>query len=444
MSTSQSLDSSQANNSSIGEAAAAAEQVPRDEALRELYSAVELLPADRKAAFVKARQVCPHLVDAESDGMLFLRNERFNYWKAAESLAAYWEERRNIFGEDRWTLALTQTGNGALSQDDIFSIHSGMLAILPKTNKGQSVLLVDRARALAQATSISKIRAAFYILSKLCRADYAQTKGILCFSMLVTPRVSSLDHRYVNRALKMAKVFPIKIHLHILNSPPKTKKNILAEQVLTAGLAFASAYFGRFQVITEKTGHDILRNLKSLGLQSNGIPTALGGRWKYESFMKWCREETCREYASTKQQQQQRQRHPSNDSSGGDESSGHTDTNHNDGEEKLRKAESKRDRIRRLNVIHSRQKRERRKAEQMEMQSNYETLLKQHHLLVTENIHLENLWSQAQALVEHYSSSVHETKAAAAPYASKGTHKESQSTDMQNLIASVLQQSKSG
>lgn len=184
------------------------DEPPREDALRDLYSALEMLPAEQTSALQQARKICPELVKTESDGMLFLRHEKFNYWKAAESLANYWKERRSLFGEDRAFLPLTQTGRGALTENDALSVQSGMFVMLPKTSTGQCVVLSDRSRALASATIESKMRSIWYILDKVTHEAYAQTRGVLVFSLLVAPKVASLDRIYVNRMASCHFSFP--------------------------------------------------------------------------------------------------------------------------------------------------------------------------------------------------------------------------------------------
>eukprot|EP00977_Amphora_coffeiformis_P028043 scaffold34685_cov183-Amphora_coffeaeformis.AAC.23 len=380
-------------------------EATREDSLRELFQAVECLPAEKTAAFWEACDICPDIVDSESDGMLFLRFENFNIWKAAEGIAEYWNTRRRLFG-DRAHLPLTQTGKGALTQNDALSVQSGTVAILPKTNDGQSVVVADRGRSLLQATEESKLRAAFYILSILSHKEHAQTKGILVLSMLVTPRVARLDHSFVTKAIKICKCFPMTLHLHLLNSFPKTQtaRSIVAHQVFAAGMAFASLYFGHFQIITETTGHDILRKLRSMGLQTNGIPVALGGEWTYEKFNKWCREQIGRE------QLRDHSNLPVVAAVSAAAAAATTTSTFATGSPSVRvktedvsmENEKKRDRIRRLNVIHSRQKRERRKAEQAQLQSQYEVLLKKQHELQAESRKLEALLRKAHELVKEY------------------------------------------
>lgn len=355
----------------------------REEGLADLFAALKLLPENRTSAFWRAQKECPDLVDRESDGMLFLRNDNFNYWKAAERLAIYWEERRNVFGH-RWTLPIIQTGKGALTPTDVLSLHSGVFAILPKSNTGQSVMFVDRARALANATVESKVRAAFYVLSILSRQEHAQSKGILVFSLLVNRRLVGLDHSYVNRILKIIQIFPLKIRLSILNCPPRGRQ-VVAHQIFTAGLAFAGAYFGTFDLITDESStNGVLSRLNEVGLQPSGIPTTVGGNWKYGNFHRWCREQIAREQvvapAPTKK---------SALSAGAtvqQESRGNT-------------VDRKRERVRNLNAIHSRQKRERRKAEEVQLQEEYEKLVAVHRKLLDEKRVLEHWWMKAQEAV---------------------------------------------
>lgn len=171
-------------------------------AVEELMHAVSLIPAAKKAAFLRAMREVPALVEAESNPIWFLKLDNFNHWKAAERLVQHWSEREALFGE-RVHLPLTQTGNGALTTDDVMSLHTGSYSVLPKTPSGQSVFFVDRGRALANATPEARLRAAFYVLASLSKEENSQSDGILALSLLVSPRVAGLDHGYAHRIYRL-------------------------------------------------------------------------------------------------------------------------------------------------------------------------------------------------------------------------------------------------
>lgn len=352
---------------------------PEDKrAVEELMHAVSLIPAAKKASFLRAMREAPALVESESNPLWFLKLDNYNYWKAAERLVQHWSEREALF-RDRVHLPLTQTGNGALTPDDVMSLHTGTYAILPKSPSGQSVFFIDRGRALANATPESRLRAAFYVLAFLAKEANVQNEGIIALSLLVSPRVQGLDHGYAHRIYRMMNTFPIKINLHLLNCLPKTGKHVLVQQVMTAGFAFASMYFGGFQVFTEKSGPDMLSRLTELGLAGEGVPVSVGGTWTYENFTRWCRERTTEEQTLDHLHRNRTENPPA--ASAQDE-------------------ESKRERMRTLNVIHSRQKRERRKAEQRELKDECEKLQSENRLLKEDNKKLEALLTSAQQVEE--------------------------------------------
>lgn len=158
---------------------------------------------------------------------------------------------------------------------------------------------------------------------------------------------------------------------------------------MTAGFAFASMYFGGFQVFTERSGTDMLARLTELGLTAEGVPVSVGGTWTYENFTRWCRERTTEEQALD-HMHRRRTDQPAADSS--------------------QDEESKRERMRTLNVIHSRQKRERRKAEQRELKEECEKLQGENRRLKEDNKKLEALLTSAQQVEEAVKDGrVHET-----------------------------------
>ena len=341
----------------------------------ELQKALQLLPLPKKAALQRAK---PELVESESNPLWFVQMENYNYYKAAERLAEHWKEREALFGE-RASLPLLQTDTGALTTDDVLSLHTGTYSILPPAASGQDVLFIDRSRALANATPETKLRAAFYVLAHLARNPKSRNQGILVFSLLISPRVTPLNQDFTHRTYHLMNTFPIKIHLHLLHCLPKNGKHSLVQQVMTAGFAYASMHFGGFQVFTEKSAADMLARLVELGLQPANVPVSVGGAWPYENFTKWCREKATQEQAAGQLQILRGCETPVWPS--------------------VRDEDARRERVKILNVIHSRQKRERRKAEQRNLNQEHDKLRRENQVLKEENRKLEALLASAQQIV---------------------------------------------
>lgn len=153
-----------------------------DESLVGLYEAIEMLPMQQKKEYMEALKQAPNLVQTESDPIMFLRCENFNYevrvfiyayvvhpastkispthtmkhmiyfrsQAAAARLVYYWKIRRKFFGEHRAYLPMTLSG--ALAEDRSL-FETGFLAIHPKDARGRNVLFIDRIRAVPPLAS---------------------------------------------------------------------------------------------------------------------------------------------------------------------------------------------------------------------------------------------------------------------------------------------------
>jgi hypothetical protein len=131
------------------------------ESLCQSVFALALQEADN-AAFVEALNKVPDFVTLESDPLLFIRFAGGNHAAAAKRLVDYWRSRQSTFG-DSFLRPLDLSGKGALSQDDVDTLQTGFIKILPddwcgrKVSKKQDGLLNSRIRhpssSLASLTS---------------------------------------------------------------------------------------------------------------------------------------------------------------------------------------------------------------------------------------------------------------------------------------------------
>ena len=203
----------------------------------ELLNAIALIPQNKKRSFLKAEQNCTNCIWFDLGPMRFLEYCNFNYWEAAQALVSYWEKREELFGE-RAFLPLTQTGNGALTTEDVMTLHTGKFALLPKTPKGEEVMFVDRNRVLPTSTTESKLRALFYMIQQLTKGSVSQTLGCHLIVLLVTPRSSQLDTPFVRGALQIINSFPTKIHMHYLTCYPKFGMTSVIQTVVTTAISY--------------------------------------------------------------------------------------------------------------------------------------------------------------------------------------------------------------
>ena len=109
--------------------------------IAQLQQALETTDDDDKQAFLRAQQECPEYVNSEMFLLPFLRCELFNAILAAKRIVLYWEEKLDLFGEERAFGPLTLN---SLQESDLRVIQGGGVSILPRDLHGRAVIHVDR------------------------------------------------------------------------------------------------------------------------------------------------------------------------------------------------------------------------------------------------------------------------------------------------------------
>jgi hypothetical protein len=97
-----------------------------------------------KREYLRAIELAPELVRTESDPLRFLRCENYDAWAAALRLTKYWKMRCKIFG-DRAFLPMTQTGEGAMTNQDVERLREGAMRLVDPDKMGRAVIYMRRA-----------------------------------------------------------------------------------------------------------------------------------------------------------------------------------------------------------------------------------------------------------------------------------------------------------
>eukprot|EP00523_Entomoneis_sp_CCMP467_P005925 CAMPEP_0168733240 /NCGR_PEP_ID=MMETSP0724-20121128/8191_1 /TAXON_ID=265536 /ORGANISM="Amphiprora sp., Strain CCMP467" /LENGTH=883 /DNA_ID=CAMNT_0008780297 /DNA_START=40 /DNA_END=2691 /DNA_ORIENTATION=- len=452
-----------------------------DEAIR--VGAVQ--PVDQTQAYRQAQRRCPQLIRDESDPLLFVRRCSYNVVAAAHRLCRYWTERLQAFGPDRAFLPLDLTGDGALNETDILSLHAGFPALLlppavgttrvasrsrsadqdatngtptTTTRQPRQVIFCDRRKFIPSATAENRLRASFYIHKVLNEDDAhnAQTDGVLCFVLLITPRFGQLDKAFVQKAVHHANhIFPTKIHWHFLNYLPLPKagkassvesiqhwvlKKVVAapppmsrcdtgggggsRDATAASLGAVAARNGTPEdseasvtVHMETRPGEILETLRQMGLPDSGIPLCLGGHWKFEEFFRWCQQREGLERRQRRQEEGSQQQQPSSSSSAAPpppaSSSLHNSSKAAAAAKAPLTAEEKLHKKRLADVIHSRRKRERKRQELQNLQEESASRKVENEKLRVEHARLQGLVAEAQDYIAKLPGAVKAVKATA-------------------------------
>jgi hypothetical protein len=360
--------------------------ISETEALRQaarmaVDEALLMLPFSFKAAYLEALHVAPRLVESESNAMRFVRVEQYDSRAAARRLANYWSLRKELF-EEKAFLPMTQSGYGALTKEDVVVLSCGEVALVPNDDQGRSVVASDRNRMLGRIEDrhLARLRIIFYLLSTLSENESNQKEGVVWLDVLVSPRLTDVSQADTEKTVQVMNAMPCRIKAaHLIMCPPKTGKQRAVELSLAIN-AMQAGLGKRVIVHTGGSASEIVAKLQPFGLVEGNLPPVMGGSWKYEEFARWQRQRTQLENSAVRLVGM-----PARDS---------WDTT-------SPSVTDKKERKRMLNVIHSRQKRERRRAEAGHLQQQCKSLEEQNDLMKQENTRLQELLDRALALVSH-------------------------------------------
>lgn len=255
------------------------------EALAALEVALSLIPEHEKSDYLKALEVAPDLIFRESDPIKFLRFAGFNPPAAALALIRYWKGRREAFGDDAF-LPLTLTGNGALNENVLDMIRSGV-SITPICDKsGRSVLFYDTSRRIFEDFGL-RHRYVFYVHQYLMENELSQTEGYV----LVTLGDLTFDVVNYKTLSKITNTFPVKLKAwHLLGYVPNQRSQREISSPLRKFLVESYCRLHRGHSVHV---HDICsrdgsaKALATHNIDRSMIPMALGGDWSYWQVQEW-------------------------------------------------------------------------------------------------------------------------------------------------------------
>lgn len=355
------------------------------DATKLFQDALELIPDKEKAAYLEAMKRCPKLVAQESSPTRFLRFDNWNPWSAARRHVDYWEQRHDIF-QERAFLPMIQTGEGALTQDDVKLLDSGFGMLLPPDQHGRLVLCHDRAR-LTSAEFLDpdkRLRCFFYLLHVASENQDAQTKGIVLLTVYgAKSRATSFDERTLTQTISLFKKESIPLRVKAFHLVMMSKRPIL-EPVIPITLDTLMQqwpYLRQRTIVHNKVAvTKLLQDLEKYGLGPESLPKVpVGGSWTFGCLKSWRDDRLLHEKRI--------------------QAASLTSAALSEAVDKLQDEEETRKR-RQADAVYARRKRTRQKIEMEVMQEQVERLEKQQRHLKEAGQLLEEQLAQAKMFVE--------------------------------------------
>ena len=386
------------------------------------------LDEDVAREYRQAVATVPALVQRESCVRDFLRTEDFHALRAARRLALYWKVRKEIYGQDRWLLPMSQTGSGTLSPTQVELLRSGVLAPATSSRQEQGFVLMANRFRLPPGASFVCPELFFYIMS-VATCEQAQTKGVILFHVIDPPPD---DDERVHRT-PLPKPTP-EILQKLAASLPCRIQNIIVARSYDPGipeqmLETMGAQLARLAQMNQGTPAEFvirdslrssLRALEERGLDRACIPFKLGGDYFYsQHFNEWIRSRLSLEQAmssappirNTELAVTAIAKSPPTTATVSHRTPDTTTTTRGSVLVVPRPGELRQDFVKRRNNVYVRRHVEKKQSERDTLQSQVEQLKSCNALLCQDNRRLESLLVQARLIVAcHLSGRNGETK----------------------------------
>jgi hypothetical protein len=361
---------------------------------------IRRLPDPEKAAYCEAMRRAPHLVEKESNPAAF------GSAAAARRIAMYWTIRKELFGSTNAFLPMTQTGEGALGRSDLIALSTGYFVLVPTKKNRQVLLCYDASKVDSKTDRQCRMRVAFYLLSIASERRCSTTtqdqpgggvlgggggvtvpNGFVIIAHGLAAHQQQRDKEDLERILDVMPGQVHAIHILTLESGEAATNNNNNEDVESAvtGMRLKFGRYGNEKGIVHRgtTRDQVCEQLKPYGLFREWLPKTLGGTFGYDRFVQWQELRTRYEWglpAGAKDE----------------EAVDVYDFSTVQPLSALSEADRK-ERKRRMNVVHSRRKRERERIEIEVLQEQCLELRDAHKGLRTQNEHLQALFARVDA-----------------------------------------------
>ena len=227
-------------------------------------------------------ELVPHLVEKESNAHEFIMTEGYDMDAAARRRARYWKARKYLFGE-RWILPMNQTGNGALSQDDVALLRTGYYNLIPIPGRGV-LILMDESR-LTRAPGHTNARIVFYYCYiYACQSE----RGIDAVHVINGDKRPPLDVHWESWAnFRNALPLRVKPNIVVAQSYEPEKQELLSYLAYKTQRVAQFRNKGNIPLVAGNSFQHTLRLLQDHGLNREYLPRCLGGDYSYDRFHDW-------------------------------------------------------------------------------------------------------------------------------------------------------------
>ena len=253
----------------------------------ELHQAVGQLSDHIRKPYLAAVETCPTLVQSESTPVRFYEAADRGLDAAAARLATWWKLRTDYFGS-RAHKPMTISTDGAMTRQDLEVFESGFFVKLPSDRQGRTVLFYDREQLTRDFDNLeqlapSMIRCVIYLITAVAQEVPITASTVLLYHCSQHFSVSPVDQEFLNglsTSLGNAPLIFEGTELTFLT--PRSQRQDYLSSIIPQVTSTVKRLFGdhKVSVIVSNTKPQLKETLQMKGLDGQGIPPAVGGRYR--------------------------------------------------------------------------------------------------------------------------------------------------------------------
>lgn len=245
-----------------------------------VYKAIACFHKDERIGFEVARRQAAHLIEIESDPLVYLRATNNDVARAARCLAVFWKMRRELFN-DRFDRPMSMAGGGALCDDDIATMRTGWMLI--KEHPDRVTMLLDATHdgptRDSPNSSSSRYRCVFY-----CLWWCLQTGKPVYWNRY---QGNALPPNLDNNVVEILKCFPIPLSQQYALYLAPTPAPVSIVSTFMSDLGKEQHFENKLYWFVARSREELCQFMLYQGLEKHHLPEQLGGSWGRESFERW-------------------------------------------------------------------------------------------------------------------------------------------------------------
>jgi hypothetical protein len=188
---------------------------------------------------------------------------------------------------------MDQSGNGALSAEDIIVLNTKFMVILPPDQDNRTILYYDRLRMVDETRMTdenhfsfeSRLRTVFYWLQVAAENPVSQSEGIISMNPVYTGKMNMGNIAQVQRLMSYA--MPLRLFSVHLVCRPQGRKFL--QYIIPGVMQLLGGLFWKKTTIHVADNKDeLLDKLQKHGISRDSVPAVFGGSWTYEgTYEQW-------------------------------------------------------------------------------------------------------------------------------------------------------------